>query len=83
MSQEVKDFFSTYSDFVTKVTSDPSLDMEALKSSLEDIESNSDIKIPRLLTAALGLGSETGEFVEIVKKWYSRASQLQKKISFI
>ena len=68
MSQEVKDFFSTYSDFVTKVTSDPSLDMEALKSSLEDIESKSDIKIPRLLTAALGLGSETGEFVEIVKK---------------
>ena len=30
MSQEVKDFFSTYSDFVTKVTSDPSLDMEAV-----------------------------------------------------
>jgi NTP pyrophosphatase (non-canonical NTP hydrolase) len=68
MSQEVKDFFSTYSDFVTKVTSDPSLNMETLKSSLEDIESKSDIKIPRLLTAALGLGSETGEFVEIVKK---------------
>jgi NTP pyrophosphatase (non-canonical NTP hydrolase) len=68
MSQEVKDFFSTYSDFVTKVTSDPSLNMEALKSSLEDIESKSDIQIPRLLTAALGLGSETGEFVEIVKK---------------
>ena len=68
MSQEVKDFFSTYSDFVTKVTSDPSLNMEALKSSLEDIESKSDIKIPRLLTAELGLGSETGEFVEIVKK---------------
>lgn len=68
MNQEVKDFFSTYSDFVAKVTSDPSLDMEALKSSLEDIELKSDIKIPRLLTAALGLGSETGEFVEIVKK---------------
>ena len=42
--------------------------MKALKSSLDDIESKSDIKIPRLLTAALGLGSETGEFVEIVKK---------------
>jgi len=68
MSQEVKDFFSTYSDFVTKVTSEPSLDIEALKSSLEDIESKSGIKVPRLLTAALGLGSETGEFVEIVKK---------------
>ena len=68
MSKEVKEFFSTYSDFVTKVTSDPSLDMDVLNKSLEDIESKSEIKIPRLLTAALGLGSETGEFVEIVKK---------------
>ena len=31
MSQEVKDFFATYSDFVTKVTSEPSLNIEALK----------------------------------------------------
>ena len=68
MSKEVKDFFSTYSDFVTKVTSEPSLDLEALKKIFDDIEDSSSIKIPRLLTAALGLGSETGEFVEIVKK---------------
>ncbi len=68
MSKEVKDFFSTYSDFVTKVTSEPSLQMEALKNSLDDINNNSSIEVPRLLTAALGLGSETGEFVEIVKK---------------
>ena len=68
MSKEVKDFFSTYSDFVTKVTSEPSLEMEALKNSLDDINNNSSIEVPRLLTAALGLGSETGEFVEIVKK---------------
>ena len=68
MSQEVKDFFTTYSDFVTKVTSEPSLDIEALRKSMDDIESISDVKIPRLLTAALGLGSESGEFVEIVKK---------------
>ena len=65
---DVKDFFSTYSDFVTKVTSEPSLDLESLKSSLDSIQNNSDIDIPRLLTGALGLGSETGEFVEIVKK---------------
>ena len=65
---DAKDFFSTYSDFVTKVTSDPSLDLESLKSSLDSIQNNSDIDIPRLLTGALGLGSETGEFVEIVKK---------------
>jgi NTP pyrophosphatase (non-canonical NTP hydrolase) len=68
VTQEVKDFFSTYSDFVAKVTSEPSMDLDALKRSFDDIENNSNIKTARLLTAALGLGSETGEFVEIVKK---------------
>ena len=70
MSKEVKDFFKTYSDFVTKVTSDPSLDLDALLDRLKDIDASSDIKSARLLTAAMGLGSETGEFVEIVKKMY-------------
>ncbi len=44
--------------------------MDSLKNSFDDIESSSSIKTPRLLTAALGLGSETGEFVEIVKKMF-------------
>ena len=70
MSEEIKKFFSTYTDFVTKVTSEPSIDLDSLKASFDDVEKNSDIKTPRLLTAALGLGSETGEFVEIVKKMY-------------
>ena len=70
MSDEVKKFFSTYGDFVKKVTSEPSLDLDALKQSLEDVESKSSIESARLMTAALGLGSETGEFVEIVKKMF-------------
>ena len=70
MSKEVKDFFNTYSEFVKKVTSEPSLDLDALKQSLEDVESRSPIESARLMTAALGLGSETGEFVEIVKKMF-------------
>ena len=70
MSEEIKKFFSTYTDFVTKVTSKPSIELDALKSSFENIENDSPIKTPRLLTAALGLGSETGEFVEIVKKMF-------------
>ena len=65
-----KEFFDTYCDFVTKVTSDPSLDIEALKSSLETIQDSSEIDVPRLMTAALGLSSEGGEFVEIVKKMF-------------
>ena len=70
MSDEVKKFFSTYGDFVKKVTSEPSLDLDALKQSLEDVENKSPIESARLMTAALGLGSETGEFVEIVKKMF-------------
>ena len=70
MSEEIKNFFSTYTDFVTKVTSDPSIYLGSLKNSFDDIESSSSIKTSRLLTAALGLGSETGEFVEIVKKMF-------------
>ena len=67
---EADKFFETYCDFVTKVTSDPSLDIEALKSSLQSIHDESDIDVPRLMTAALGLSSEGGEFVEIVKKMF-------------
>ena len=70
MSDEVKKFFSTYGDFVKKVTREPSLYLDALKQSLEDVESKSPIESARLMTAALGLGSETGEFVEIVKKMF-------------
>ncbi len=70
MSEKIKKFFTTYTDFVTKVTSDPSINLEDLKKSFEEIEKSSDVKTPRLLTAALGLGSETGEFVEIVKKMF-------------
>ena len=70
MSDEIKKFFSTYTDFVTKVTSDPSLNLEDLNARFTEIENESNIKTPRLLTAALGLGSETGEFVEIVKKMF-------------
>tara|TARA_Y100001954_G_scaffold196742_1_gene213277 strand:+ start:723 stop:1139 length:417 start_codon:yes stop_codon:yes gene_type:complete len=70
MTEEVKKFFETYTDFVTKVTSDPSLDLDALSERFNKIENESSIKTPRLLTAALGLGSETGEFVEIVKKMF-------------
>ena len=70
MSDDVKKFFNTYGDFVKKVTSKPSLERSELLSRLEEIEKTSKIDTPRLLTAALGLGSETGEFVEIVKKMY-------------
>ncbi len=49
-----KEFFDTYCDFVTKVTSDPSLDIESLKASLQDIQNNSDIDV-RVTLCGTGL----------------------------
>ena len=70
MSDEIREFLSNYGDFVTKVTSEPSLDQNSLDARMKEIDSSSQIESARLLTAALGLGSETGEFVEIVKKMF-------------
>ena len=41
-----------------------------MEKSLKNIDEKSPIESARLLTAALGLGSESGEFVEIVKKMF-------------
>jgi NTP pyrophosphatase (non-canonical NTP hydrolase) len=54
-----------YSEFVDKVTSEESKNSKAFKQRLDDL-GNGDV--PRLLTAALGLSAESGEFTEIVKK---------------
>ena len=70
MSEKVKEFLNSYGEFVTKVTSEPSLNQDQLNTRMKEIDSSSSIESARLLTAALGLGSETGEFVEIVKKMY-------------
>ena len=70
MSDEARKFLNSYGDFVTKVTSEPSLDQKSLDARMKEIDYSSQIESARLLTAALGLGSETGEFVEIVKKMF-------------
>ena len=67
--KEIKKYLTQYSDFVTKVTSDPSLNSDSLINRIIEID-KAKIASPRLITAALGLGSETGEFTEIVKKLF-------------
>ncbi len=68
MDKEARQFLNNYGEFVTRVTSDPSLNQNILDARMREIDSSSPIESARLLTASLGLGSETGEFVEIVKK---------------
>ena len=56
-----------YLEFVEGVTSPPSLDWPVLAARLSELEVN-DCNVTQLMTAALGLTAESGEFTEVVKK---------------
>ena len=58
---------SKYALFVDGVTSDPSKDYQSFVESLDDLDGQGS-NIHRLLTAAVGVSAEGGEFMEIVKK---------------
>jgi NTP pyrophosphatase (non-canonical NTP hydrolase) len=55
-----------YRDFVGAVTSDASNDLEAMIVRLREL--NKVVNISLLMTGAIGIASEGGEFAEIVKK---------------
>ena len=55
-----------YAVFVNSVTSTPSQDADAFIYRLQEL--GGDVAIQRLLTAAVGISAEGGEFMEIVKK---------------
>ena len=65
MTKEVD--LKKYIEFVYGVTSAPSTDYAALMSRLTALEAE-DADTCKLLTAALGLTAESGEFTEVVKK---------------
>jgi NTP pyrophosphatase (non-canonical NTP hydrolase) len=56
-----------YIEFVRQTTSPASSDFTALLARMTELEAN-DTDVPRLLTAALGMSAEAGEFTEVVKK---------------
>ena len=59
--------FDKYTEFVDAVTSDSSKDFVSLADRLGDLDRQG-ANIERLLTAAVGISAEGGEFTEIVKK---------------
>ena len=59
--------FEKYAEFVDAVTSDESKDFVALSDRLVSLDSKG-ANIERLMTGAIGLNSESGEIMEIVKK---------------
>jgi NTP pyrophosphatase (non-canonical NTP hydrolase) len=57
-----------YIDFVRQTTSPASTNYADLMSRCTQLEAEFDADVPRLLTAALGMSAEAGEFTEVVKK---------------
>ena len=59
--------FKKYTEFVDAVTSLASKDSEAFSVRLRELYGEG-LPVERLLTAAVGMSAESGEFTEIVKK---------------
>ena len=57
-----------YIEFVRQTTSPASSDFAQLLARMTELEATNDADVPRLLTAALGISAEAGEFTEVVKK---------------
>lgn len=57
-----------YKDFVGEVTSEESNRMSDFLHRVQDLGATTNVNIPLLMTAAIGLAAEGGEFCEIPKK---------------
>ncbi len=84
-----------YHDFVEAVTSRTSNDLTTFMNRCDELDANyeaygpngemqhgPDINVPLLLTAALGLAAETGEFCEIPKKIFFQGKMLSDENLF-
>lgn len=84
-----------YKEFVEAVTSDVSHDLTMFMSQLDRLDANYEsfgsdgeymhgpnVNVPLLLCGAIGLGSETGEFQEIVKKIVFQGKKFNEETHF-
>ena len=80
-----------YKEFVFAVCSDTSKDLTSFMDRLDFVDSGFDLKtqswgpnvnVPLLLTSAIGMAAETGEFCEIPKKIFFQGKQLDDDALF-
>ena len=71
-----------YKDFVQAVTSEESNSKVAMQNRMEAIEVDSGVNTALLLTGAIGIASEGGEFSEIVKKCIFQGKPLDDETVF-
>jgi len=82
---------SSYMRFVESVTSKESNDLTTFMNRLDDVDGNwndaaqdhgPDVNVPLLLTAAIGMAAETGEFCELPKKIFFQGKPLNTDTLF-
>ena len=71
-----------YKEFVEKVTSLESNSTMVLNNTMIELEKESNVNIALLLTGAIGIASEGGEFSEIVKKCVFQGKPLNDETVF-
>lgn len=71
-----------YKDFVKEVTSDASNTVGDFTARIQDLALTSDVNVPLLMTAAIGLAAEGGEFCEIPKKVVFQGKPLNEETVF-
>jgi NTP pyrophosphatase (non-canonical NTP hydrolase) len=69
-----------YAEFVEAITSPASNDLPSFINSVHRVEVNSDVNVPLLLTGAMGMCGEAGEFSEIIKKVVFHGKELTQEV---
>ena len=73
---------NAYKDFVEKVTSDASNDVETMFEHMLTIQNETGVNMATLLTGAVGISAEGGEFMEIVKKCIFQGKPMNEETQF-
>ena len=71
-----------YIEFVRQTTSPASTNYGDLISRLSQLEVEYDVDVPRVLTAALGISAEAGEFTEVIKKVFLQGKPYNQETVF-
>jgi len=72
-----------YEQFVEKVTSEPSNDVNAMIARLQELSASPlPLNVSLLMTAGVGLASEAGEFDELVKKMIFQGKPWNEDVKF-
>ena len=71
-----------YAKFVDSTTSRQSKDFLAFINSTSELEAKDNINVPRVLTAAIGMLAESGEFTEVLKKMVFQGKEFNEDNRF-